>query len=360
VSPSPSHSHRDSRVVELGPERIRKLAAGRPFVSVLIPARQEEAHIRQTLAAVLDQEVDTSYEVLVIDGRSPDRTREIVGEIAAEDDRVRLLDNPGRIVPTAMNVGIREARGEFVVRVDGHCRIPRDYLREVLAAFRETGSECVGGAMVAEGEGFWGETIGLATSTSFGMGGQRFHARGEAREMDTVYLGAYVRQVLHDIGMYDERFVRNQDDELNYRLRAGGGKVSFTPRIWAAYTNRATLRKLFSQYAQYGFWKVRLYRKHPRQLNPRHLVPAAFVTAIAASLVAGAWLGGLGWLMPAGLLALYFAAATVSSVAEGIPLARLPVVLLAYLTVHLGYGAGFLAGLAAWPFDRRFAAGGVP
>jgi glycosyltransferase involved in cell wall biosynthesis len=349
--PQSSSTH-DDNVVVFGTERIRKLAAGRPLLSVVIPTRQEQGHIRDTLRAVLEQDVDTPFEVLVVDGRSTDGTCEIVEQVAREDSRVKLIHNPGRIVPTAMNIGIRAARGDFVVRVDGHCRIPREYLREVLAAFRETGAECVGGAMVAEGEGFWGETISLATSTSFGMGGARFHSRGQAREMDTVYLGAYARSVLEDLGLYDESFVRNQDDELNYRLRAKGGRVQFTPRIWAAYTCRSTLRKLFSQYAQYGWWKVRLYRKHPRLLNPRHLVPATFVLALLGTTAIGAWLGGLAWWLPAGLLGVYGAAAAVSSLAEGVPLPRLPGVVLAYFLMHVAYGGGFLASLLSLPFAR--------
>jgi glycosyltransferase involved in cell wall biosynthesis len=160
---------------------------------------------------------------------STDRTREIVRAIAARDPRVRLLDNPGQIVPTAMNVGIRAARGNIVVRIDGHCRIPRDYIAAVLRAFRESGAECVGGAMVAEGENFWGKVIAGVTSSAFGVGGVRFHGHGQSRFMDTVYLGAYPKQVLLDVGLYDEDFVRNQDDELNCRLRAQGAR-SISPR----------------------------------------------------------------------------------------------------------------------------------
>jgi len=208
--------------------QIRELATRAPFVSVVIPIRQEEKYIASAIDAVLNQEFDGSCEVLIVDGMSTDRTREIVGAIAARDPRVKLLDNPGRIVPTAMNVGIREARGSIVVRIDGHCRIPRDYIASVLQAFRESGAECVGGAMVAEGEGYWGEVIAGATSSAFGVGGVRFHGHGQARYMDTVYLGSYPRQVLFDVGLYDEEFVRNQDDELNCRLRGVGGRVYFS------------------------------------------------------------------------------------------------------------------------------------
>ena len=316
-----------------------------PLISVIIPERQEEAGIRACVETVLGQDCTESFELLVVDGMSTDRTREILEEIARDDPRLRVLDNPGRIVPTAMNIGIRAARGRYIVRVDGHSRIPNDYLSEVLRAFEESGAECVGGAMVAEGKGFWGRLIALATTSAFGMGGSRFHDRGVAREMDTVYLGAYPRQVLLDVGLYDERFVRNQDDELNYRLRAAGGRVWFSPGIWVAYECRSTLGRLFSQYAQYGWWKVQVYRKHPRLLEPRHLVPSLFVLGLLLTAATSLWLGGLTWLLPAALLGAYLAAATAAALAGGAGLLRAPGLVLVFLTIHVAYGSGMLAGL---------------
>jgi glycosyltransferase involved in cell wall biosynthesis len=328
------------------------MATRDPLVSVVIPIRQEEKHIAAGIEAVLGQEFSGSCEVLVVDGRSTDRTKEIVREIAARDSRVKLLDNPGLIVPTAMNVGIRAARGDIIVRVDGHCRIPRDYLASVLQAFGESGAECVGGAMVAEGEGYWGEVIARVTSSAFGMGGLRFHGHGPPRYMDTVYLGAYPRQVLVDAGLYDEGFVRNQDDELNYRIRALGGKVYFTSRIWAAYTCRSTLGKLASQYFQYGWWKVRLYFKHPQMLRIRHLLPSAFLLALALPLPASLWLGWKALLLPVGLVALHAAFGLVSCIVEGVRARQVFGAVLAFLVLHLSYGVGFFGALVTAPLRR--------
>jgi hypothetical protein len=183
------------------------------------------------------------------------------------------------------------------------------------------------------------------------MGGQRFHGRGEPQYMDTVYLGAYPKRVLLALGLYDERFVRNQDDELNYRLRSKGGRVYFTPKIWAAYTTRATLRKLVSQYAQYGWWKVLVYRKHPSLLQFRHLVPAGFLMVLVATLLLSITLGGNTWWLPVGLLGAYLTTGAVSSLYEGVSLVRLPSVLFTCWLIHMSYGAGFLAGLMSLPFS---------
>ena len=337
---------------EMSADRIRRLAAGSPLVSIVIPIRQEERYIEACIGAVLGQTFRGSCEVLVVDGMSTDKTRDVVSSIARRDPRVKLLDNPGRIVPTAMNIGIRAARGEIIVRVDGHCRIPDGYVASVLRAFVDSGAECVGGAMVAEGEGYWGEVIAIATSSAFGMGGRRFHGHGPPRYMDTVYLGAYPRRVLLDAGLYDEQFVRNQDDELNCRIRALGGKVYFTSEIWANYTCRSTLRKLASQYAQYGWWKVRLYAKHIKMLRIRHLAPSVFLLAVILPLPACFWFGWKALLPPAGWIVLHAVVGAVSCLREGAPLRGIPGALAAFLVLHLSYGAGFLAALLTAPFRR--------
>jgi len=251
-----------------------------------------------------------------------------------------------------MNIGIRAARGAIVVRVDGHCRIPDGYVAAVLQAFVESGAECVGGAMVAEGEGYWGEVIASATSSAFGMGGLRFHGHGPPRYMDTVYLGAYPKHVLVEAGLYDERFVRNQDDELNYRIRARGGKVYFSSRIWAKYTCRSTLAKLSSQYFQYGWWKVRLYSKHLRMLRIRHLLPSVFLLALILPFPASLSLGPTVLFVPAGLVALHATVGAISCLRDGVRINLIPGAIAAFIVLHLSYGVGFLGALVTAPFRR--------
>jgi glycosyltransferase involved in cell wall biosynthesis len=326
-------------------------------VTVIMPVRNEGPHMRDSLEGVLRQETaPDAFEVLVVDGRSTDETREIVRQTIASHPNVRLLDNPGRIVPTAMNVGLAEARGEFIVRVDGHCMLEPGYIRGAIDTLRRGGSEGVGGSMVATGQGFWGEAIAVATSTPFGVGGARFHYSDEEGEADTVYLGAYRRDYLRQIGGYDPVFVRNQDDELNYRIRARGGRVFYTPRMRAIYQVRKSLRLLFRQYFQYGLWKVPMYRKTRHPVQPRHLVPATFVLSLLVPLILAPWAPWILWL-PAGAIVLHLLAGTVFALrSRPLRLSGLGMPLV-FLTLHVAYGSGFLIGtLRRLPVARPAAA----
>ena len=207
----------------------------RPFVTVVLPIRNEAAHIGECLAAVLAQDYPADrMEVLVMDGMSDDATRSIVAAIAGRRPAVTLtlLDNPGRIVPAAMNRALDHARGEIIVRVDGHSVIAPDYVRACVDALERTGAECVGGPMVARGTVPFGEAVALATSHPFGVGGARFHYATEVMETDTVYMGTFRREVFGWAGEFDEEMACNEDDEFHYRLRAKGGSLSLADSIY--------------------------------------------------------------------------------------------------------------------------------
>lgn len=336
-APVPGSDRRGAAGVELGPGSV----------SVVLPVRNEERHLETCLDSVRAQDFSGPMEILVADGRSDDATRDIVRRVASEDPRVRLVDNPGKIVPTAMNAAIREARGEYIVRVDGHATIPPGYVSTILDRFATVKADCVGGKMVARGEGLLGEVIAATTSHPFGVGGSVFHYGASPCETDTVYLGAYRKETLERIGMYDERFVRNQDDELNYRLRSRGGSVWFDPAIEAFYVNRSTLRKLFSQYRQYGYWKVHMYRKHPGLFNARHAVPALFVAACAAPWLFVPWFGTVavaaGLTVPLAHL-LTGTAFALTARWKGRVRALAPAV---FLTLHAAYGVGTWQGIVS-------------
>ena len=277
---------------------------------------------------------------------------------------LRLIDNPGRIAPTAMNRGIDEARGDCIVRIDGHTIVDSDYVRESIAALRRSGAACVGGRMEAVSETLCGRVIACATSSPFGVGGARFHYSQQEETVDTVYLGAWWREQLKFVGGFDEELVRNQDDELNARFRERGMRVLLSPSIKSVYYNRSTIRKLWRQYYQYGYWKVRVMQKHPRGMCLRHFVAPAFVLSIIVALMLAAFGGALGLASLLPLLAVtgvYLAANLTASisVARRHGWSLLPLLPLAFATLHFAYGTGFLIGLirfaARW-FDSANAA----
>jgi glycosyltransferase involved in cell wall biosynthesis len=324
-------------------------AADRATVSVIMPVRNEGAFIARSLGAVLAQDYPAELmQVLVADGMSDDTTREIVEELAGAHPAhaVEIVDNPGGIVPTGFNAALARASGQVIVRVDGHTVIAEDYVSACVAAIEETGADNVGGRMDAQGSGRVGEAIALATSSRFGVGDSHFHYAEGQHWVDTVYLGAWRREVFARVGSFDPEMVRNQDDEFNYRLRAAGGRVLLTDRIRSRYYSRATLRTLFRQYRQYGFWKVRVLQKHPRQMSLRQFVPPAFAAAVVGGAVLAPRNRGIRRLWAGTLAAYGLAAATASvSVARRSGWRHLPLLPLAFGAMHLGYGGGFLAGL---------------
>jgi succinoglycan biosynthesis protein ExoA len=322
---------------------------GRPAVTVIMPVRNEESFIARSLGAVLGQDYPAELlQVLVADGMSDDRTREIVEELARAHPGydVEIVDNPVGIVPTGFNAALDRARGQVIVRVDGHTIIAPDYVSECVAALAVSGADNVGGRMDAEGSGRTGEAIALATSSPFGVGDSHFHYATGERWVDTVYLGAWPREVFTRIGPFDPEMVRNQDDEFNYRLRAAGGRILLTDRIRSRYYSRASLRTLFRQYRQYGLWKVRVLQKHPRQMSARQFVPPLFAAVVGGGAVLAPTSRSVrrAWSAALGAYGLATLAASVS-VARRAGWRHLPVLPAVFAAVHLGYGSGFLAGL---------------
>jgi glycosyltransferase involved in cell wall biosynthesis len=330
-----------------------------PLVSVIMPVRNEAAYIERSLGAVLGQEYPAErLEILVVDGMSDDGTREAVQAHAAADPRVRLLDNPAGIVPPGLNIGIGRARGEIVVRVDGHCEIAPDYVRRcvehLLAGHDGTPVEAVGGPIETIGETDEAAAIALAMSSWFGVGGSAFRTiKDRPLLVETVAFPAYRRATLQRLGPFDEELVRNQDDEYNYRLLKSGGRILLSPDIRSRYYSRGSLRSLWRQYYQYGYWKVRVMQKHPRQMRARQFVPPAFVTGLIGSAALGLVLRPFRLLLGA-VLALYLAANVVASLSVGREHA--PRLLVIHPILHLSYGLGFLVGLAH--FGGHFAAPG--
>ena len=322
----------------------------RPAVTVIMPIRNEAAFISRSLGAVLAQDYPADrLEVVIADGMSSDTTREVIARTAEArpDVRVTIVDNPGRIVPTGFNRAMMRARGDVIVRVDGHTIVAPNYVTECVAALRRSGADNVGGRMDPVADGRFGRAAALATASRFGVGGARFHYSDREELVDTVYMGAWPRSVFQRIGLFDEEQVRNQDDEFNYRLRARGGKILLSPRIQSRYYNRSTPRSLWRQYFQYGYWKVRVMQKHPGQMSLRHFAPAALVASLALGVIlapiSSVWAGALALTVVA-----YASANVVASIVVGFgkPVLEALLLPLTFATLHLSYGCGFLVGLA--------------
>lgn len=324
-----------------------------PPVTIILPIRNEARHIARGLDAVTTQDYPRDQiEILVVDGMSDDGTRAIVSEFCGRDPRVTLLDNPRGIVPTALNLGLARARGDIIIRVDGHAVIAPDYVRRCVEILGQVDAWCVGGAIETVGETVTARAIAAAQSSPFGVGGAAFRYARAGRYVDTLAFGAYRREVFERIGNFDQELVRNQDDEFNFRLTRAGGKIWLDPRIRSQYFSRATLRGLWQQYFQYGFWKVRVMQKYRRAPSLRSIAPGALVLGLTASVGAGLAFGsplpivfGVG-----GYLSGVFIAALWTGIKRGASMAR---VFIAFLILHLGYGAGFWVGVVRWNLMQR-------
>lgn len=319
-----------------------------PFISILIPIRNEAAYIQRCLDAVLAQNYPHDrLEILIADGMSADNTRRIIQGMQADHPHVQLFDNPGEIVPTGLNILIPQAQGEILIRVDGHCIIAQDYVRNCVRHLQEDSVDSVGGPMRSIGEDHISRVIALAMSSKFGVGSSSFRTEtGQTKLVDTVPFPAYTRQIVERVGHYDEELVRNQDDEYNYRIRKAGGKILLAADVRSTYFSRGSLKKLWGQYFQYGFYKVRVLQKHPKQMRPRQFVPPAFVASLLLSLILSLvfpW----GWIALFSLLSIYLIINLLASmlVAKDAGWRYLPLLPLAFSTLHISYGAGFLAGL---------------
>jgi len=322
-------------------------------VSIVAPMLNEAAHIESFVADVAAQDADLPLELLVADGGSDDGSVGLLLAAGAREDvEVAVIENPARHVSAGLNACIESATGDLIVRMDCHSRYPPDYVRLCVRAAEETGAWNVGGIVVAEGDTPAEEAVAAAMSSPFGgIGWTRSAASGQRHETDTVTFGAFRPIAFREAGLFDETLVRNQDDELNLRLRRAGGTIVLDPAIVVRYRPRGSLRAVFRQYYEYGYWKVPVMRKHGRVLTLRSLAPAAFVLSLAAlgiaappSRAARAVLGlELGTYVVASLVA---AAAAAPDRRRRLGLLRTAAVFPAF---HLGYGAGMVVALVRRP-----------
>jgi succinoglycan biosynthesis protein ExoA len=317
-------------------------------VSILLPIRNEAEYIERGLQAILDQDYPaTRMELLIADGMSTDDTRKIINEFASLYPQldIRIIDNPGKIVPIGLNIALRQAKGKIIIRVDGHCIIAPDYVRKCVDHLERDHIDGVGGPMESIGETQMAETIAVGMSSPFGVGNSGFRTTsGKSRLADTVPFPAYTREIIGSVGLYDEELVRNQDDEYNYRIREAGGKILLADDVRSTYFSRASLKGLWTQYYQYGNWKVRVFQKHPYQMSLRQFVPPAFVLALLLSILL-LFLPiprSLSFFIPILYLFVNLLASILTASKRGWH--HLPLLPITFTILHISYGIGFIEG----------------
>jgi len=318
-----------------------------PTVSLLVAMRNEEKNIGDCLISIFNQDYPASrIEVFIMDGKSTDHSWDIVQRLIQNKDNYCLINNPKISQSAAWNIGIEKSHGDVVSIVSAHSVLAPDYVSKAIETSIRTGADLVGGPMVAKGETRTSKAISIATSHPFGIGGARFHYATAEETVDTVYMGFCRRELYMKIGGFDEEMVRNQDDELSYRILDYAGRIVCNPEIKSQYFNRATLKSLSKQYYQYGFYKVRVMQKHPSQMRTRQFIPPIFVLGLIGSALLSAFLTW-GWITFAIIALSYLSANLIASAAIAKKMGWLyfPLLVVVFCILHLSYGSGFLVGL---------------
>jgi succinoglycan biosynthesis protein ExoA len=311
-------------------------------VSVLTPVLNEEAYIEAAARAMLAQRFEGKIEFIFVDGRSEDDTVDKLGEIAAGDPRVRILDNPAGSTPIALNIGLGAARGDYIARMDAHTEYPPDYITRGVERLRRGDAAHVSGPQLARGNGTWSSRVALALGSRFGTGEAGFrHLAEEEHEVDSGFTGIWLRSTLEEQGGWDEEWRNDQDSELAARIRAAGGRIVCVPEMAADYIPRDSVQALARQYWRYGFYRAKTSGRHPESMRRSHVVAPGLVLTMAMALLPGR----IGRLARAavGVYGVAVCAVSAAELERGAPrdAAALPLV---FVCMHVSWGVGFLAG----------------
>lgn len=346
-------------------ERVVGLASGQsqepemwdyPPVSVVVPCRNERNHIYQCVGSILSNGYPGKLEIIVVDGMSDDGTREALQELEALSAGLRVLDNPSRITPVAMNLGFQSAQGDVVLIVGAHCELGPRYISTTitqLVSHRDVG--CVGGRTSPQGAGGATQSAMAAVLESrFGVGNSYFRIpSSKVKEVDTVAFGAYRREIFQKVGGFNERLVRNQDIEFNYRLRKAGYRILLDPSVEAYYRPRRSIKEFWKQNFGNGYWNIITWRLVPGSLSWRHFVPLLFVTWLFVFSV-------LGMFSPAARVLTYSALGSYGTldalesmrIAVKERKASLLATFLVFPVLHVSYGLGSICGILSILFGK--------
>ncbi len=334
-------------------------AKGGERVSVVIPCYNEERFICKALGNLVDQYDSADYEIILVDGASEDRTREVIAEFrrAHPETSMRLIDNPARHIPAALNLGIAAARGNIIARMDAHAAPSAGYIRRCVEVLRQERAGVVGmPCHVRPGAStMTARAIAGAVSHPFGIGDAKYRLSegGSLQEpVDTVAFACFRKSLWTDLGGFNESLRTNEDYDFNYRARQAGQQVILDRSGHCDYFARTTLKELAAQYLRYGRWKAQMIKLHPRSIKLRHLVAPAFVCSLILLATAGLWWHIAWWLLVLELLVYFLLAAIFGArVAQkaGGGFGMLLLMPVVFLAIHLSWGSSFLTGLVRRP-----------
>ncbi|WP_456107144.1 sugar transferase [Peribacillus glennii] len=315
-------------------------------VSVVMPVYNEENYIEGCISSLIKQDFPKdSMEWLFVDGYSKDNTKQILENYKQKfPNLIKILDNPHRTVPYAMNIGIKEAVGKYIIRLDAHAEYAIDYISKCVHYLETTDAQNVGGVAITKSRGFVGNAIALMLSSKFGVGNSQFRTNGKSGSVDTVPFGAFRREVFEKYGLFDERLTRNEDNELNYRIRKNGGKIYLADDIKLAYYCRDSIKGIVDMAVKNGKWNVIASRLCPGAMGIRHFIPFLFLLSLIILPVLTIKIPVFGWLLAAEL-GLYLLLNIVFSIKAASEAKFVPLLIILFPVFHISYGFGSLIGL---------------
>ncbi|MBE6701161.1 MAG: glycosyltransferase family 2 protein [Ruminococcaceae bacterium] len=316
------------------------------IVSVVMPVYNEEKYIEKCIDSLLLQDYPTEkMEWIFVDGCSNDKTVEILEKYQKKyPELIKIFKNPQKIVPFAMNIGIEASCGKYIVRLDAHADYATDYISKCIYYLENTDAENVGGVAQTKANGFMGNAIAKMLSSKFGVGNSQFRTNGESGYVDTVPFGAFKREVFSKYGGYDERLVRNQDNEMNFRIRKNGGKIYLSNEIHLSYYCRDSIKGISSMARKNGMWNIITMKLCPGAMGIRHFIPFAFVLSVIGLAVLG-FLYSAFWLLLSAELLLYLVLDIIFSATKASNIKEFFTLLLLFPIFHVAYGIGSLSGI---------------